>query len=76
MDTYQGKIGTISPAVGNYDILTHIDIDKVGVGATGIPGATGSVTGVVGEGTLLPLNWEQGITGIQAENFTNAKHGF
>ena len=75
MDTYQGRIRTVSPAVGTYYIDSYINIDKEGVGATGIPGATGSVTGILGTGTLIPVDWAQGVTGIQGSNFTNAKRG-
>jgi len=66
MDVYQGKMRTISPAMGPYDINVYMNIDKI------IP-ETGGITGV---GTLQPVKWDMGVTGINAENFTNLKHGF
>ena len=68
MDIYQGTIGTISPAMGNYDLQVYINVDKVGAGVTGI--------GETGTGTLEPVRWDVGVTGIHGENFTNARHGF
>ena len=68
MDIYQGRIGTVSPAMGNYDLTTYINIDKVTAGTTGY--------GVTGTGTLEPVLWDVGVTGINGNNFTNAKHGF
>jgi hypothetical protein len=62
-DIYQGKIGTISPAVKNYEIQTYINVDR------GITGASG----VTGANTLVAWKHEQGVTGIQAGNFTNLK---
>lgn len=68
MDIYQGKMRTISPAIGPYDINIFINIDKV------LPSeATGGITGM---GTLEPVKWDMGITGIDGDNFTNSKHGF
>ena len=67
-DIYQGKIGTISPAFGNYDLQVYINIDKETAGATGMGGVTGT-------GTLLPVDWDVGVTGINQTN-TNIKHGF
>jgi hypothetical protein len=64
-DIYQGKIGTISPAVGNYYIQTYYNIDR---GITGI-----GASGVTGANTLTLIEAEQGLTGIQASNFTNLK---
>lgn len=73
-DTYQGRIGTISPAIGPYYITTHIDIDRYGV--TG-PSFTGiGPTGPYTDGTLQPIKWDMTYTGIQGENFTNQKRGF
>lgn len=64
-DLYQGKIGTISPAIGNYDIQTHVNIDRgiTGVGASGVTGA----------GTLNSWKYEQGVTGVEIGNFKNLK---
>ena len=66
-------MNTISPAIGNYDILTVIKIDTNTV-ETG--SMTGAFTGIPGDGTLLPYDYDSGITGIQGTNFTNLKHGF
>ena len=75
MDTYQGKMSTVSPAFANYDIQTYVNIDKdlQGLTGSGTPslGVTGiGATGVRGTGTLELVNWAQGVTGI---NITNAK---
>jgi hypothetical protein len=68
MDIYQGKMTTISPAIGPYDINVYINIDKV------LPTeATGGITGM---GTLEPIKWDMGVTGIDGANFTNLGHGF
>lgn len=61
----QGSIGTISPAMGPYRISTDIDIS---VGYTG-------VMGEVYDANLQPVNWAQGVTGIEQDNFTNLKDG-
>lgn len=66
MDIYQGKMKTISPAIGPYDINVYINIDKV------LP-ASGGITGM---GTLQPVKWDMGVTGIDADNFKNIGHGF
>lgn len=68
-DTYQGKIGTISPAIGNYDINVFMNIDRYG--ETG-PGETGPMA----DGTLIPTRYDFAYTGINGENFTNQKRGF
>jgi len=65
-DIYQGKIGTISPAIGNYEVQTYISIDR---GITGV-----GDSGVTGTGTLISWNHEQGITGVESGNFTNLKN--
>jgi hypothetical protein len=67
MDIYQGRIGSVSPAIGNYDLATYANIDKVTAGMTGY--------GVTGAGTLEPVLWDVGVTGISGSNFTNAKRG-
>jgi len=67
MDIYQGRIGTISPAFGNYEIEVFMNIDR-GLGVTGIIGATGT-------GTLEPVRWDTGYTGINQANSTNTKNG-
>lgn len=67
MDTYQGKMRSISPAIGPYDLNVYINIDKI------VPTYTGGVTGV---GTLVPIMWDIGVTGINEENFKNTGHGF
>jgi len=66
MDVYQGSMKTISPAMGPYDINVFMNIDKV------LP-ASGGITGM---GTLEPVKWDMGVTGIDSVNFTNSKHGF
>ena len=71
MDTYQGKMRTISPAIGPYDIAVFMDIDK-SMPITGV----GDNTGVTGTGSLQPIKWDMGVTGIDGNNFTNAGHGF
>lgn len=73
MDVFQGKIGTVSPAFGNYDLLMYLDIDKETAGETGV--------GVTGTGSLALVDWAQGITGaygVTGMNVTNTniKHGF
>lgn len=70
-DTFQGRVWTVSPAMGAYAIDTYINIDKDASGYTGI-----APTGVVGAGTLEPWQYVQGVTGIIGANFTNTKHGF
>ncbi len=69
MDTYQGKIGSISPAIGPYEMQIYMNLDK----EPAAPPVTGGVTGT---GTLLPISWSVGYTGIVGTNFTNAKHGY
>jgi len=66
MDTYQGKMKTISPAIGPYDINTYINLDIDPPNASGVTGSD----------TLQPVKWEQGYTGINGSNFTNSNHGF
>jgi hypothetical protein len=66
MDIYQGKMRTISPAIGPYDINVYMNIDKV----------TPANGGITGMGTLEPVNWDIGVTGIDGTNFTNTGHGF
>lgn len=66
MDTFQGKMNTISPAIGPYDIDIFMDIDKLST-------ETGGITGM---GTLEPVNWYMGVTGMSESNFKNASHGF
>ena len=66
-DIYQGKIGTVSPAIGTYYINTYINIDR---GMTGAAGVTGNMT-------LEPWKHDAGITGIEyGENFRNIKRGW
>jgi len=66
-DTYQGKIGTISPAFGAYDINISINYDR-DMGVTGTDGYTGpGAAGVTGSGTLEAWRYDMGVTG----NFTN-----
>jgi hypothetical protein len=66
-DIYQGKINTISPAIGSYNIQTYISIDR------GITGA--GDMGVTGNYTLEPLVFEQGLTGVNGSSFNNLKSG-
>ena len=68
MDIFQGSISTISPAMGNYDLQVYVNIDKKTAGVTGM--------GETGTGTLEPVKWDVGVTGIQGSMFTNAKHGY
>ena len=65
-DTYQGSIGSVSPAMGPYKLEVYIDVDR---------GSTGA-SGVTGNETLIPYDWDISVTGISSSNFTNAKHGF
>ena len=51
--------------MGPYKILTDIDIS---VGYTG-------VMGEVYDANLQPVNWNQGVTGIEQANLTNLKDG-
>ena len=60
-DTFQGKIRTVSPALGNYEIETYINLDR---------GATGA-SGVTGNETLQPWKWDQGVTGLPNVDFKN-----
>lgn len=69
MDIYQGSLNLISPAIGNYNLQTYLEIDKNTAGETG-------GTGVTGTGTLTLVDWAMGVTGLQESRFTNAKHGF
>jgi hypothetical protein len=64
-DLYQGKIGTVSPAFGAYDINIFINIDR-DMGVTGPVAA-----GVTGTGTLEPCSYEMGLTGISSINRTD-----
>ena len=61
-DTYQGRMGTVSPALGNYNIDTYINLD---MGATGASGVTGNET-------LVPWKWDQGVTGLPGVDFNNS----
>jgi len=64
-DIFQGNMKSISPAIGPYTINTYINIDKGVAGLTG-PAPTGMV---LGDGTLEPYKWMQGVTGIDGANF-------
>lgn len=66
MDVYQGKMKTISPAIGPFDINVFMNIDKI----------TPETGGITGMGHIVPVNWDMGVTGIDAANFTNSSHGF
>lgn len=61
MDVYQGKMNTISSAFGSYDINIFFDIDSNTAATGSVTGMAGSVTGT---GTLVPINWGMGLTGI------------
>lgn len=61
MSIYQGKMKTVSPAFGSFDINVYLDIDSF---TTATAGTTGMAGGVTGTGTLVPINWGFGITGI------------
>lgn len=67
-DIYQGSMNTISPAFGAYKINVSINIDKETAGLTG-PLPTGMPEG---QGTLEPVNWLSGVTGMNGVN-TNLK---
>lgn len=64
-DIYQGKINTISPAIGNYDYQVFINVDRGVTGASGVTGAE----------TAVPWKWDHGITGVDGTRFTNAIRG-
>lgn len=67
-DTYQGKIGTVSPAFGAYDINVFINFDR-DKGVTGTDGVAGpGAAGVTGMGTLEPWKYDMGVTGIFTNN--------
>jgi hypothetical protein len=68
MDIYQGRMNVISPACGSYDLAVYLNVDKLTAGVTGV--------GETGAGTLEPVKWDIGVTGIDGNQFTNAKHGF
>lgn len=61
-DTFQGSIGTVSPAFGQYKQIIGWDLD---IGITGVSGVTGAQTN-------LMHNFHSGITGIQGSNHTHA----
>lgn len=75
MDVYQGSIGTVSPAFGNYTLQTYVNIDKPASGVTGPMGSLAGM-GVTGSGSLTAVSWDMGVTGIVGSQSTNAKHGF
>ena len=64
-DTYQGRMGTISPAFGSYNIDTYINIDRGVTGASGVTGAE----------TLTAWKFDQSVTGIDGTNLNNLKNG-
>ena len=67
-DTYQGKIGTISPAFGAYDMNVFINFDRDS-GVTGTDSYTGpGAAGVTGTGSLEPWKFDIGITGVFTTN--------
>ena len=67
-DTYQGKIGTISPAFGAYDMNVFINFDR-DPGVTGTDSYTGpGSSGVTGTGSLEPWKFDIGITGVFTTN--------
>lgn len=61
---------TISPAIGPYTIEVFTNIDKFVAGSTGISPTGMGPTGI-GAGTLEPVEWMMGYTGISQNNFTN-----
>jgi hypothetical protein len=67
-DTYQGKIGTISPAFGGYDMNVFINFDRDS-GVTGTGSYTGpGASGVTGTGSLVPWQFDIGVTGVFTTN--------
>jgi hypothetical protein len=67
-DTFQGVIGTVSPAFGAYNMIVSIDIDR-DPGVTGTDGYTGpGAAGVTGTGSLEPWRYDIGITGVFTNN--------
>lgn len=68
-DTFQGNIGSISPAIGPYKLQVFINIDKNAAGMTG-PLPTGMPEG---QNTLEPVKWMMGVTGVDGTKFTNLK---
>lgn len=66
-DAYQGKIGTVSPAFGTYDIHTGINVD---MGVSGVSGVTGS------HETLVAWKWDQYVTGMSGSNNTHSNHKY
>lgn len=67
-DTYQGSIGSVSPAFGAYSLDVYINIDR-DPGVTGTDSYTGpGAAGVTGTGSLEPWQYNitlnKGVTGI------------
>ena len=65
-DIYQGTIGSVSPAIGSYQINTFINIDR---GITGASGVTGTMT-------LEQWKSDTGVTGINSGSFRNISRGW
>lgn len=72
MDTFQGTMKTVSPAIGSYTIDVFMDIDKNTASLTG-PQPTGAP---IGTGTLELVRVDMGVTGISEANFTNMKPSY
>lgn len=72
-DIYQGRIGTISPAFGQYfySVEMNIDIGITGV-AQGAPTGANAANGVTGADTNLCYKTIIGITGIQGSDQRNS----
>jgi hypothetical protein len=76
-DTYQGSIGSISPAFGGYSVDFYINIDR-DPGITGTAGYTGpdsytgpGAAGVTGTGSLELWKVATGLNHGATGTFTN-----
>lgn len=67
MDIFQGKMKTISPTMGAYDLEVYLNVDKLSAGVTGV--------GETGTGTLTLTNFSIGVTGMNPDNFKNITAG-
>lgn len=65
-DTFQGRIGTVSPAFAQYYETIGINLD---LGVSGVAGVTGA-------NTLQPWKHVVGVTGIQGSNRVHSNHEY